>query len=74
MVNGGDLDGFVHLQPCASYSGQFWKLTKYGDWYRLTTQFKGDAMCLDIINGGPHDGMAHLAQCEDVSGQHWQLN
>ncbi len=44
-----------------------------GYYYRLTTQFRGDGLCLDVFNGGPRDGMTHLARCADYSGQYWRV-
>jgi hypothetical protein len=42
-------------------------------YYRLTTQFRGDGMCLDIFNGGEFDNMPHLAPCADFTGQYWKF-
>ncbi len=41
--------------------------------YRLTTQFRGSGMCLDVFNGGDKNNMTHLAPCADFSGQYWRL-
>ncbi|MEO9528451.1 MULTISPECIES: RICIN domain-containing protein [Alphaproteobacteria] len=41
--------------------------------YRLTTQFRGNDMCLDVFNGGEKNNMTHLAACADFSGQYWRL-
>ncbi|MGI9520151.1 MAG: RICIN domain-containing protein [Hyphomicrobiaceae bacterium] len=42
-------------------------------YYRLSTQFRGVGMALDVFNGGPKNNMTHLARSQDVSGQHWQF-
>lgn len=44
-----------------------------GYYYRLTTQFRGDGMCLDVFNGGPQNNMTHLVKCADYSGQYWRF-
>ena len=72
--NGGSLNNFVSLQPCGNYSGQFWRMHKEGQWFRLTTEFRGRNMCLDIVNGGAQDGMAQLTPCGNFSGQLWRLD
>jgi len=42
-------------------------------YYRLTTQFRGDQMCLDVYNGGGKNNMTHLDRCADLSGQYWSI-
>ncbi|TYC67423.1 RICIN domain-containing protein [Stappia sp. BW2] len=42
-------------------------------YFRLTTQFRGDDMCLDVFNGGAKNNMTHLARCADLSGQYWRF-
>ncbi|MBV9046347.1 MAG: RICIN domain-containing protein [Alphaproteobacteria bacterium] len=42
-------------------------------YYRLTTQFRGPDMALDVYNGGAKNNMTHLAPAQDVSGQYWNL-
>lgn len=44
-----------------------------GYYYRLTTQFRGDDMCLDVFNGGPMNNMTHLVKCANYSGQFWRF-
>lgn len=38
---------------------------------RLTTEFRGPGMCLDVVNGGPGNNRTHLQPCGNFSGQHW---
>ncbi len=45
-------------------------LTHY---YRLTTQFRGAGMALDVFNGGAKNNMMHLTGVKDVSGQYWRF-
>lgn len=45
-----------------------------GFYYRLTTQFRGADMCLDVFNGGPQNNMTHLVKCADFSGQYWRFS
>ena len=40
---------------------------------KITTQWKGAAMPLDVVNGGEFDNFAHLAPAADVSGQLWTM-
>ena len=49
-------------------------LSNQDGWYRLTTQFRGPGMCLDIFNGGPDDNQPHLIPCANYSGQFWQIS
>jgi hypothetical protein len=41
---------------------------------RLTTEFRGPGMCLDVVNGGPDDGQTELQPCGDFSGQLWHTS
>lgn len=45
-----------------------------GVYYRLTTQFRGPNMALDVYNGGDKDNMTHLTRSRDLSGQYWALS
>ena len=52
-----------------------WRLRPTGDgWRRLTTQFRGDRLCLDVFNGGAFNDMPHLAPCANVTGQFWRVS
>ena len=42
--------------------------------YRLSTQFRGTGMPLDVFNGGPNYNQPHLTKCVNYSGQFWQLS
>ena len=42
--------------------------------HRMSTQFRGSDMSLDVFNGGPKDNMTHLARFQDVSGQYWKFS
>ena len=44
-----------------------------GGWNRLTTQFRGDDMCLDIFNGGAQNNQPHLTKCANYTGQFWKV-
>jgi hypothetical protein len=62
------------LARSGNFSGQHWRLTKFGDgYYRMTTQWLGDQRSLDIINDGRADATAVLADSADVSGQQWKI-
>ena len=73
MVNGGNLNNLTHLVPCGNYSGQLWHITQDSGFYRLTTDFRGAGMCLDVFNGGNLDNYTHLTDCANYSGQFWSL-
>jgi hypothetical protein len=75
VVNGGEFDNFVHLAPAADVSGQLWTMTPadHGT-FRLTTEFRGKDMCLDVVRvkgGGGMDGFLKLAPCGNHEGQYW---
>src|SRR5262245_24881319 len=38
-------------------------------YYKLSTQFRGDGMKLDVFNGGPKNNLTRLEPDQDVSGQ-----
>jgi hypothetical protein len=42
-------------------------------YYKLSTQFRGDGMKLDVFNGGPKNNRTRLEPDQDVSGQFWRL-
>src|SRR5262245_12731594 len=42
-------------------------------YYKLSTQFRGDAMKLDVFNGGPKNNLTRLEPDQDVSGQFWRF-
>jgi ricin-type beta-trefoil lectin protein len=42
--------------------------------HRMSTQFRGTDMSLDVFNGGPKNNMTHLASFQDVSGQFWKFS
>lgn len=44
-----------------------------GFYFKLSTQFRGAGMTLDVINGGAENNMAQLATDGDVSGQYWRF-
>ena len=62
----------MHLAPAGNFSGQQWTMTpaEQGT-FRLTTEFRGKDMCLDVIDGGKLDGFVKLTPCGNHSGQYW---
>jgi hypothetical protein len=44
-----------------------------GFYYKLSTQFRGNGMKLDVFNGGPRNNMTRLEPDQDVSGQFWRF-
>src|SRR5713226_5723907 len=42
-------------------------------YYKLSTQFRGDGMKLDVFNGGPKNNLTRLEPDQDVSGQFWRF-
>src|SRR5712671_2658541 len=43
-------------------------------YYRLSTQFRGTNMPLDVFNGGPKNNMTHLQRLQNVTGQFWKFS
>ncbi len=43
-------------------------------YYRLSTEFRGAEMSLDVFNGGPKNDMTHLEKSQEVSGQYWKFS
>jgi hypothetical protein len=41
--------------------------------YKLSTQFRGEGMKLDVFNGGPKNNLTRLEPDQDVSGQFWRF-
>jgi hypothetical protein len=39
--------------------------------FRLTTDFRGPTMCLDVYNGGKFNNEVHMTKCGQYSGQKW---
>jgi hypothetical protein len=44
-----------------------------GFYYKLSTQFRGDSMKLDVINGGAKNNLTRLEPNQDVTGQFWRI-
>jgi len=42
-------------------------------YYKLSTQFRGNGMKLDVFNGGPKNNLTRLEPDQDVSGQFWRF-
>jgi len=42
-------------------------------YYRLSTEFRGADMCLDVYNGGAKNNLLRLDNCQNVSGQNWVI-
>src|SRR5262249_9689729 len=42
-------------------------------YYKLSTQFRGSEMKLDVFNGGPKNNMTRLEPDQDVAGQFWRF-
>ncbi len=43
-------------------------------YYKLSTQFRGPGMCLDVYNNGAKNNLTHLAQCGNYTGQYWNIS
>jgi hypothetical protein len=41
---------------------------------RLTTEFRGPGLCLDVVNGGPRNNFVELRPCGNFTGQMWHSN
>ena len=44
-----------------------------GFYYKLSTEFRGSVMKLDVFNGGPKNNMTHLEPDQNVTGQFWRI-
>ena len=42
-------------------------------YYKLSTQFRGIGMKLDVFNGGPKNNLTRLEADQNVTGQFWQF-
>jgi len=42
-------------------------------YYKLSTQFRGNGMKLDVFNGGPKDNLTRLEPDQNVPGQFWRF-
>src|SRR4249919_2389925 len=42
-------------------------------YYKLSTEFRGSGMKLDVINGGPKNNLTKLEQDQNASGQFWRF-
>lgn len=42
-------------------------------YYKLSTQFRGSGMKLDVFNGGPKNNLTRLETDQDVSRQFWKF-
>ncbi len=74
VFNGGPSDGFLHLVPKASFTGQYWRFTPNGDGtFKMTTQFRGPDTCLDVTNGGSNNNEPYLKDCGNFTGQRWMV-
>lgn len=78
LAGGGSMDGPGYKCGIRSHDNRglgnsLCVRKKASHYYRLTTQFRGNGMCLDVFNGGPKNNMVHLTQCADFSGQYWHL-
>ena len=42
-------------------------------YYKLSTQFRGTGMPMDVFNGGAYDNQARLDKDQNVGGQYWRF-
>lgn len=42
-------------------------------YYKLSTQFRGAGMPMDVFNGGPRNNQVRLDRNQNVSGQNWRF-
>src|SRR5262245_16706175 len=60
------LIGWLSMPPSAQSVDQ-------NVYYKLSTQFRGNGMKLDVFNGGPKNNLTRLEPDQDVSGQFWRF-
>jgi len=71
VFNGGSRNNQARLDRDQNVSGQNWRFTPAGNGsWRLTTEFRGAQMCLDI---NPPTNRPELRPCGNYTGQFWQL-
>src|ERR1700710_971162 len=44
-----------------------------GFYYKLSTEFRGSNMKLDVFNGGPKNNLTRLEPDQNVTGQFWRI-
>ena len=44
-----------------------------GFYYKLSTEFRGSGMKLDVVNGGPKNNLTRLEPDQNVTGQFWRI-
>ena len=73
VVNGGPDNNVVHMTRWQNHTGQLWRIVRDGRFFRLTSQFRGPRMCLDVGAGRQNTGVL-LLPCGNFSGQLWSLH
>jgi hypothetical protein len=63
---------FVALLTCAPAAVSAQSIPD-GYYYKLSTEFRGGNMKLDVFNGGPKDNMTQLEPDQNVTGQFWRI-
>ena len=57
-----------------NFTGQNWALQFVSEGtYKLHTEFRGDAMCLELINGGANNNQPQFQKCSTSEAQLWKL-
>ena len=66
----------LNMQPSASVTGQFWRFTPVAEvpgTYRISCQWRGLNLPIDIVGSGPEINAAVLAPIGAFAGQYWRL-
>jgi hypothetical protein len=72
VMNDGKRNNQLWMSITRYDSGQFWKLTKDNDWYRISPMWPSNKS-IDIANDGRKNNHPYLSDTGDFSGQHWKL-
>lgn len=72
VISSGSDENQIAVQKSGNYSGQMWKIRTDGKFFKLTTSFKGDNMCLAASPSGGST-TAFLAACDGSADQKWSI-
>lgn len=73
IADGGLTNDMTLLTPEGNGSGQNWQFTYGGSGpaLHMSTELRGQDMCLGVVEGGEYDTMAKLGSCEFTPGHAW---
>ena len=68
-------DDQPQLAACGNFTGQFWRMHDAGGgYYRMTTEWRGKKLCLDVVNDAKSNSKLRLQKCSGAAhGQKWMF-